>query len=80
MEAPPNLGTSYTSRFHAVYPALAKKYDAALVPFLLAGVAGQRALNQDDGMHPTVAGHRVVADNVWSVLRPVLVSRAKTPG
>jgi acyl-CoA thioesterase-1 len=77
MEAPPNLGAPYTSRFHDVYPALARKYDASLVPFLLAGVAGDRTLNQEDGMHPNAQGHRIVADNVWKVLRPVLVSRAK---
>lgn len=76
MEAPPNLGQSYTSRFHAVYPALAKKYKASLIPFLLQGVAGNRALNQEDGMHPNVDGHRAVAANVWSVLGPVLSARA----
>jgi acyl-CoA thioesterase-1 len=79
MEAPPNLGQPYTSHFHDVYPALAKKYNAALVPFLLQGVAGDRALNQEDGMHPNPQGHRIVADNVWRVLKPVLVSRAKAP-
>jgi acyl-CoA thioesterase-1 len=77
MEAPPNLGASYTSRFHQVFPDLAKKYDAALVPFLLQGVAGDRSLNQEDGMQPNPQGHRILADNVWKVLVPVLVSRAR---
>ena len=58
MEAPPNLGPRYTSAFREVFPRVARKRDAALVPFLLDGVAGERALNQDDGMHPTAAGPR----------------------
>ncbi len=72
MEAPPNLGPAYTARFHAIFPDLARKSDAALIPFLLAGVAGDPRLNQPDHMHPTAAGHRIVAENVWKVLEPVL--------
>jgi acyl-CoA thioesterase-1 len=79
MEAPPNLGSSYTAAFHNVFPELARKYDAALVAFLLAGVAGTPSLNQADGIHPNAAGHRIVADNVWSVLGPLLVRRARAP-
>lgn len=72
MEAPPNLGTRYTASFRAVYPELARANDAAFVPFLLAGVAGVDSLNQPDGIHPNVAGARVVADNVWLVLGEVV--------
>lgn len=72
MEAPPNLGASYTAKFHAIYPALAKKNGAALVPFLLAGVAGVDSLNQGDGIHPNARGAEVVAENVWTVLAPML--------
>jgi len=72
MQAPPNLGRDYTRRFAAVFPELAKKNDAALVPFLLEGVAGVPRLNQADGIHPTAEGQRVLADNVWKVLRPLL--------
>jgi acyl-CoA thioesterase-1 len=68
MEALTNLGQSYTTRFRAIYPAVARANDAALVPFLLAGVAGVDSLNQDDGIHPTAAGHRILAANVWPVL------------
>ena len=71
MEAPPNFGRDYIVSFHQVYPALAARYHVALVPFLLAGVAGIDALNQPDGMHPTAAGARIVADNVWRVLEPI---------
>jgi acyl-CoA thioesterase-1 len=72
MEAPPNFGEAYTVAFHKVYPELAKKYGIPLIPFLLQGVAGVEGLNQRDGIHPTAEGARTVADNVWTVLRPML--------
>jgi acyl-CoA thioesterase-1 len=77
MEAPPNFGYDYTAAFHQVYPTLAKKYRVALVPFLLRGVAGISALNQPDGIHPTAEGARIVADNVWTVLKPVLEGESR---
>ena len=72
MQAPPNLGARYTSAFRDVFPAVARARGAALVPFLLEGVAGERALNQDDGLHPTAVGHDRIARTVWPVLEPVL--------
>ncbi|HEY9478880.1 MAG TPA: arylesterase, partial [Gemmatimonadaceae bacterium] len=72
MEAPPNLGARYTSSFRAVYPELARANGAALVPFLLEGVAGVDSLNQPDGIHPDVSGARIVAENVWRVLSVVV--------
>jgi acyl-CoA thioesterase I len=72
MEALPNLGADYTRRFRAVYPALATSNRLPLIPFLLDRVAGVDSLNQQDGMHPTEAGAKIVADNVWRVLRPEL--------
>ena len=74
MMAPPNLGTSYTQPFRALFPELAKANGAALVPFLLDGVAGVKRLNQADGIHPTAEGQRIVADNVWRVLKPLLLT------
>lgn len=71
MEALPNLGPDYVRRFRAIYPEVARANRAALVPFLLAGVAGVDSLNQDDGIHPTALGHRIVADNVWKILEPL---------
>jgi acyl-CoA thioesterase-1 len=71
MEAPPNYGRDYIVSFHKVYPSLASQYHVALVPFLLQGVAGIDTLNQRDGIHPTAAGARLVADNVWAVLKPI---------
>jgi acyl-CoA thioesterase I len=72
MEAPPNLGQEYTSAFHAMFAELAREHGATLMPFLLEGVAGESRLNQGDGMHPNNAGERIVADNVWRALQPLL--------
>jgi acyl-CoA thioesterase I len=71
MEAPPNFGRDYIVSFHKVYPELAGKYHVAFVPFLLQGVAGNDALNQRDGIHPTAEGARILADTVWAVLKPL---------
>jgi acyl-CoA thioesterase I len=72
MEAPPNLGTGYTAQFRSVFPELAKGDGIVLLPFLLQDVAGERDLNQADGIHPNLAGERIVARNVWKGLRPLL--------
>lgn len=72
MEALPNYGDAYRRRFRAIYPELAKQNRARLIPFLLEGVAGNPALNQPDGIHPTAAGQERVAENVWKALRPLL--------
>jgi acyl-CoA thioesterase-1 len=72
MEAPPNLGRRYTREFRDLFVDLARENRAVLIPFLLEGVAGQAELNQTDGIHPTAAGARIVADRVWTVLEPVL--------
>jgi acyl-CoA thioesterase-1 len=80
MEAPPNLGPDYTARFRAVFPAVVAQEGGSLVPFLLEGVAGVPALNQDDGIHPTAEGHRMMAQTVWPVLEPILRSLAVARG
>jgi acyl-CoA thioesterase-1 len=74
MEAPPNYGVSYTRSFRSIYPEVAKKQKVQLLPFLLDGVAGIPRLNQADGVHPNLAGERIVADNVWRALRPVIAA------
>ncbi|HWF86885.1 MAG TPA: arylesterase [Vicinamibacterales bacterium] len=76
MEAPPNYGRDYAIAFHRIYPSLAKEYHVALVPFLLQGVGGVDRLNQRDGIHPTAEGARIVADNVWTVLAPIVQRHA----
>lgn len=77
MEAPPNLGDDYTARFRQVFADLAAKWELPFVPFLLEGVAAEPSLNQADGIHPNAAGHRILADNVWAVLEPVLRQRVR---
>ncbi|MDQ6812875.1 MAG: arylesterase [Bacteroidota bacterium] len=72
MQIPPSMGEQYSLRFKKLFPELAKENDIVLVPFLLQNVGGIRELNQQDGIHPTAAGARIVAQNVWSVLQPVL--------
>jgi len=74
MLIPPNLGRDYASRFQALFPALAQKHHAQLVPFLLEGVGGRPQLNLPDGIHPTAEGQRIVAENVWKVLKPMLLA------
>lgn len=72
MQVPPNLGKDYTTAFKNLYPALAAKNQSSLVPFLLDGVGGVPALNQADGIHPTAEGAKIVANNVWKVLKGML--------
>jgi acyl-CoA thioesterase I len=72
MMVPPNIGPEYTTRFKAIYPALAKKNNAALIPFLLQDVAGNEKLNLSDGIHPNAEGHKIVAANVLKVIEPLL--------
>lgn len=74
MRAPPNFGAVYGRRFDAIYPDLARKHGAVLVPFVLEGVAGLPALNQADGVHPTEEGQRKMTDLVWAALAPLLRS------
>ena len=74
MKVPPNMGAGYAKNFAAMYPELAKKHDALLIPFVLENVGGIRELNFPDGIHPTAKGHEIVAANVWKVLEPVLKS------
>ncbi len=72
MQIPPNLGTDYTREFRDLFKELADKNNAVLIPFLLEGVGGVAKLNQPDGIHPTPAGHKIVAETVWGVLQPLL--------
>lgn len=76
MRAPPNLGERYTTAFGNIFSEVARRNHAALIPFLLDGVAGNPRLNQADGIHPTAQGDSIVAENVWRVLRPLLVESA----
>jgi acyl-CoA thioesterase-1 len=72
MQVPPNLGADYVAGFERVFAELARENNAALIPFLLEGVGGHRELNQQDLIHPSPAGHRIIADLVWRTLEPIL--------
>jgi acyl-CoA thioesterase-1 len=72
MQSAPNLGDAYALPFARTFADLARENRAALIPFLLEGVAAVPGLNQGDGIHPNAEGHRVIAANVWRELEPVL--------
>jgi acyl-CoA thioesterase I len=72
MQMPPNYGAEYTKQFAAVFPEVARRTGVAFMPFLLDGVAAQPRLLQPDGIHPSAAGHQIIADRIWPHLRPLL--------
>jgi acyl-CoA thioesterase I len=72
MQIPPSMGADYATAFRGIFPKLATRNNAALIPFLLQNVGGIPQLNQADGIHPTARGHQIVAENVWQVLSPLL--------
>jgi acyl-CoA thioesterase I len=77
---PPNYGPRYTEEFARVFPDLANQYHLPLVPFLLAGVALDPDLMQEDGMHPNARGQPRLLDNVWPYLKPLLKKNPETGG
>jgi acyl-CoA thioesterase-1 len=72
MKMPPNYGKEYTEAFEKIYPRLASQYRLTLIPFFLDGVAAQSNLNQADGIHPTGQGYRVIVDQIWPIIKPLL--------
>jgi acyl-CoA thioesterase I len=72
MQLPDYSSDDYVSGFGGIFAALAEKNRAALIPYLLEGVGGNPALNQWDRVHPNASGQRVLAENVWRVLEPML--------
>ena len=76
MRLPPNYGAELTREFEAVFPAVARRAKVTFMPFLLDGVAADPRLNQADGIHPTAAGHGVIAERLWPYLRPMLARGA----
>lgn len=69
----PNFGASYRKQFDQIYTEIARNKKLPLVPFLLQGVAGDRSLNQEDGIHPTAQGHKIIAETVYPYLKKILV-------
>lgn len=72
MQMPPTMGADFMRAFEKIFPEVAAKSDATLIPFLLEGVGGRSDLNLGDAIHPNPAGHSVVAETVWKILRPLL--------
>lgn len=72
MQIPPNMGHEYAAGFKNIFPELAEKNNIELIPFLLKDVAGNPALNQQDRIHPSAEGYKIVANNVWDVLEKVI--------
>ncbi len=72
MLAPPSMGAEYQREYTAAFPDLADKYDVAYLPFLLEGIALQRELNQADGIHPNAEGTRLMTENIYKELKPLL--------
>lgn len=69
---PPNYGPDYVAPFTAMFPALAKKYKLTLMPFLLIHVYSDSNLMRPDGIHPTGDGNKIVAKDVFALIRPIL--------
>jgi len=78
MQIPPNMGNDYASGFSDIFPELAKTNDVYLVPFLLKDVGGIPELNQADGIHPTAAGQKILAANVWDILEPIVKNKVES--
>jgi acyl-CoA thioesterase-1 len=72
-----NLGPEYTEHFNAVYPAVAAEKDVILIPFLLEKVAGEPFLNLPDTIHPTLEGHRIVAQTVYPYVLKAITHRGR---
>jgi acyl-CoA thioesterase-1 len=79
MQLPLYSSDDYVSAFGEMFRALAEKNRAALIPYLLEGVGGNPEMNQVDRIHPNAAGQRVLAENVWRVLEPILRTRVAAP-
>lgn len=72
MMIPPNMGQDYTAEFQKIFPKVAERNNLPIIPFLLEGVAGEPELNLEDGIHPTAEGHKILTDNIWPYLLPLL--------
>jgi acyl-CoA thioesterase-1 len=75
MRAAPNLGPDYQASFDAIYPDLAQKHALVLYPFFLDGVAAERSLLLDDGMHPNQAGIDTMVERFVPIIEPMLRAR-----
>jgi acyl-CoA thioesterase-1 len=72
-----NLGPDYTAKFDRIYPEIAKKHDLVLYPFFLDGVAGERSLNLQDGIHPTAKGIEIIVARILPTVETFLATLSK---
>ncbi len=72
MRLPPNYGSAYADKFHAVYLEIAKRHKLPLVPFLLQGFGDKPEWFQPDGIHPAIRAQPVMLETVWKTLAPLL--------
>ena len=79
MQLPNYTADNYVFAFGKMFSELATKNQAALVPYLLEGAAGNPSLNLGDGIHPNAAGQEILAENVWRVLEPIARETANSP-
>lgn len=79
MKLPPNYGPHYTQDFESAYPAVAKRYRTALVPFLLEDFSEKMELFQPDRIHPTEEAQPLMMEQVWKVLQPLLRTKTENP-
>ena len=78
MQMVQNLGRDYAKAFSGIYPEIAQIHGLILIPFFLAGVAGEQDLNQADGIHPTAGGYRIIVESIFPyVLEAINIHRAK---
>ena len=72
MLAPPTMGQQYQRDYISTFPELADKHKTAFVPFILENIALKKELNQADGIHPNAEGEKIMTDNVYKALKPML--------
>jgi acyl-CoA thioesterase-1 len=72
MLAPPNVGAQYQRDYQLVFPDLASEYKVEFLPFLLETVALNKDLNQADGIHPNAEGEKIMTENIYKALKPML--------
>lgn len=73
MMVPPSMGQEYSAKYNPIYGEIQTEKNVELIPFLLENVGGIDSLNQDDGIHPNPAGAKIVAENVWEIIEPLLI-------
>ncbi len=79
MRMPPNYGPAYTNGFFDLFAELARKHEAALLPFLLEPIAVDRDAFLDENLHPTAAAQPLLLDHVWAALAPLLQTVERRP-